>query len=90
MCWGFENVGVTLGLGTLGIWAGNLMMFKKGNRDWNLIEIKCIGLGDPYCEVKIVSGEDDELKESLRAINNTVLEPYDFVNIVEAPDNETM
>ena len=73
-CWGFEGVGATLGLGTLGIWAGNLMAFEKGDRDWNLIETKCIGLGDPYCEVKVVPGEDDELKKSLRVIDNTILE----------------
>lgn len=73
-CWGFENVGATLGLGTLGIWAGNFVLSEKGDRDWNLVETKCIGLGDPYCEVKFVPGEIDELKESLEAIDNTVLE----------------
>jgi predicted hydrocarbon binding protein/KaiC/GvpD/RAD55 family RecA-like ATPase len=73
-CWGFENVGATLGLGTLGIWAGLFTVFGKGDRDWSLIETKCIGLGDPYCEVKCVPGEIDELEESLGAIDNTVLE----------------
>jgi predicted hydrocarbon binding protein len=34
-------------------------------RDWNAIETKCIGLGDPYCEWKVVPGEIPELKNSL-------------------------
>jgi predicted hydrocarbon binding protein/KaiC/GvpD/RAD55 family RecA-like ATPase len=73
-CWGFENVGATLGLGTLGTWAGLTMIFEKEDRDWNLVETKCIGLGDPYCEVKAVPREMDELKGSLEAIDNTIME----------------
>jgi predicted hydrocarbon binding protein len=73
-CWGFENVGAALGLGTLGIWAGSFMKSEEGDRGWNLIETKCVGLGDPYCEVKCVPGEIDGLKQSLEAIDNTVLE----------------
>jgi len=34
-------------------------------RDWNCVETRCIGLGDPYCEYKFVPGEIDELKASL-------------------------
>jgi hypothetical protein len=34
-------------------------------RDWNWVETKCIGLGDPYCEFKVVPGEIYELKDSL-------------------------
>jgi len=73
-CWGFDNVGATLQLGTLGTWAGNLMVFEKEERDWNAVETKCIGLGDPYCEVKFVPGDIEELKGSLEAIDNTILE----------------
>jgi predicted hydrocarbon binding protein len=64
-CWGFNNVGATLHLGTLGMWAGLAMIFEKEDRDWNLIETKCIGLGDPYCEFKLVPSEIDGLKDSL-------------------------
>ena len=39
---------------------------KGLEREWNAIETKCIGLGDPYCEFKFVPGEIDELKESLQ------------------------
>jgi predicted hydrocarbon binding protein len=73
-CWGFENVGATLHLGTLGMWAGLLMIFEKEDRDWNMIETKCIGRGDPYCEVKAVPRPIDELKDSLEAIDNTTME----------------
>ena len=73
-CWGFENVGTTLGLGTLGAWAGAIMGFEKEERDWNWVETKCIGLGDPYCEIKIVPGEIDELKTSLESLDSTVVE----------------
>jgi len=76
-CWGFENVGATLGLGTLGTWAGVIMIMEKLKgleRDWNWVETRCIGLGDPYCEWKIVPGEIDELKDSLEAIDSTIIE----------------
>jgi len=76
-CWGFENVGATLGLGTIAWWAGIPMILEKLGgleRDWNILETKCIGLGDPYCEFKFVPGEIGELKESLEAIDSTILE----------------
>jgi predicted hydrocarbon binding protein/KaiC/GvpD/RAD55 family RecA-like ATPase len=73
-CWGFENVGATLGLGTLGAWAGAIMGFEKEERDWNWVETKCIGLGDPYCEIKIVPREIDGLKTSLESLDSTVVE----------------
>ena len=74
ICWGFENIGATLHLGTLGAYAGGLSGFEKAGHDWNIVETKCIGLGDPYCELKIVPGEIDELDKSLTSIDNTVIE----------------
>jgi predicted hydrocarbon binding protein/KaiC/GvpD/RAD55 family RecA-like ATPase len=73
-CWGFENVGATLALGTNGVWAGMTKSYDKEHRDWNIVETKCIGLGDPYCVNKIVPGEIDELKDSLESIDFTVIE----------------
>jgi predicted hydrocarbon binding protein len=67
-CWGFENIGVTISSHFAPESAGGLIGFEglKGvERDWNAIETKCIGLGDPYCEFKFVPGEIDELKGSL-------------------------
>jgi predicted hydrocarbon binding protein/KaiC/GvpD/RAD55 family RecA-like ATPase len=76
-CWGFENVGATLGLGAIGWWPGIPMIVEKMaglERDWNILETKCIGLGDPYCEFKFVPGEIDELQASLESIDSTVLD----------------
>jgi predicted hydrocarbon binding protein/KaiC/GvpD/RAD55 family RecA-like ATPase len=76
-CWGFENVGATMA----SVFPSTLAGMSKGverwrgiERDWNAVEVKCIGLGDPYCEIKVVPGEIDELKHSFEAIDNTVLE----------------
>jgi len=73
-CWGFENVGATLGLGTLGGFVGGLNGLEEEDRDWNIVETKCIGLGDPYCEGKIAPGEIDGLKDSLESLDSTIME----------------
>jgi len=77
-CWGFENVGVTLHLGILGGFAGVIKGFEKDrggpDRDWNIVETKCIGLGDPYCEMKFVPGEIDKLKANLESVDSTIIE----------------
>ncbi len=73
-CWGFEKVGATLALGTLGAWAGMMKAYDKENRDWNFVETKCIGLGDPYCVNKVMPCEIDELKDSLESIDSTIIE----------------
>jgi predicted hydrocarbon binding protein/KaiC/GvpD/RAD55 family RecA-like ATPase len=67
-CWGFENVGATMLFYSPPVFAGvikGLESWRGTERDWNAIETKCIGLGDPYCELKFVPGEIDELKDSL-------------------------
>jgi predicted hydrocarbon binding protein len=67
-CWGFENVGATMGFYGPPLVAGMIKGFESWRgfeRDWNCVETRCIGLGDPYCEYKFVPGEIDELKASL-------------------------
>jgi predicted hydrocarbon binding protein/KaiC/GvpD/RAD55 family RecA-like ATPase len=67
-CWGFENVGASMGFYGPPLVAGMIKGFESWQgleRDWNCVETKCIGLGDPYCELKLVPGEIDELKGSL-------------------------
>jgi len=67
-CWGFENVGTSMGIMRPALFAGTIKGIEKLkglDRDWNIIETKCIGLGDPYCEVKMVPGEIDELTTTL-------------------------
>ena len=74
-CWGFENIGTTISSHFGPESAGGLMGFEglKGlERDWNVVETKCIGLGDPYCEFKFVPGEIDELKESLQKDSSVI------------------
>jgi predicted hydrocarbon binding protein len=75
-CWGFENVGATTGFYGPPLVAGMIKAFEslRGlERDWNVIETKCIGLGGPYCEAKFVPGEIDGLKASLEK-NISVIE----------------
>jgi len=71
-CWGFENVGTTIASHLPPAIAGHLIAFEKDGQDWNAIETKCIGLGDPYCEFKLVPGEIDELKASLEKDSEVV------------------
>ena len=62
-CCGFENVGTPMAISALGIPA-MCKGLEREKREWNAVETKCIGLGDPYCEFKAVPGEIDELKKS--------------------------
>jgi predicted hydrocarbon binding protein/KaiC/GvpD/RAD55 family RecA-like ATPase len=74
-CWGFENIGTTMSSHFGPESAGGVMGFEglKGlERDWNVVETKCIGLGDPYCEFKFVPGEIDGLKESLQKDSSVI------------------
>jgi len=68
-CWGLENVDASLGIMKPAMMTGQFKGMEEllggPDRDWNAIETKCIGLGDPYCEVKFVPGEIEGLKDSL-------------------------
>jgi len=67
-CCGFENIGATMASILPPLLAGSFRAVEsiKGfDREWNTIETRCIGLGDPYCEIKLVPGEIPELKSSL-------------------------
>jgi predicted hydrocarbon binding protein len=75
-CWGFENVGGVMSCYAPSLTAGffkALEYYKGVERDWNAIETKCIGLGDPHCEFKLVPGELPELRGSLEK-NSEVLD----------------
>jgi len=73
-CWGFENVGAATASMMPTMIAGMCRGLEREEREWNAIETKCIGLGDPYCEIKVVRGEIDELQASFEAIDSTVLD----------------
>ncbi len=64
-CVGFNNIGAPIASHIAPMLAGNLNILEKEGREWNAIETKCIGLGDPYCEFKFVPSEIGELKRSL-------------------------
>jgi len=71
-CVGLENIGVSIASHIPPMLAGSFKMFEKEDREWNAIETKCIGLGDPYCEFKFVPGEINELKSSLEMDSSIV------------------
>jgi predicted hydrocarbon binding protein/KaiC/GvpD/RAD55 family RecA-like ATPase len=71
-CSGLDNVGARLD--HCGQWVGLFKALEKEERDWNMVETKCIGMGSPYCEFKVVPGEIGELKDSLEALDSSVLE----------------
>jgi len=75
-CWGFENVGTSLGIMKTAMMSGTFKGMENllggAERDWNAIETKCIGLGDPYCEWKVVPGEIDELRDSLEKDSDVI------------------
>ena len=67
-CWGLENIGATIASHIPPMFAG----ICSWEEDWNAVETRCIGLGDPYCEFKLVPGEIDELKSSLEKDSSVV------------------
>jgi predicted hydrocarbon binding protein/KaiC/GvpD/RAD55 family RecA-like ATPase len=75
-CSGFENVGTTMASYLPPMFAGMSMGIESvqgREREINAVETKCVGMGDPYCEFKLVSGEIDGLKASLHK-DRSVLE----------------
>jgi len=71
-CYGFENIGATMATLFPPLGAGTCKALEKVEREWNAVETKCIGLGDHYCEFKLVPGEIDERKDSLRKDRSVV------------------
>ena len=71
-CVGFENIGSAMAYHIPSMFAGYCEMFERNVRDWNAIETKCVGLGDPYCEFKLVPGDINELKASLEMDSSLV------------------
>ncbi len=71
-CVGFENIGVPMASHIPPMLAGMCTMFEKDGREWNAIETKCVGLGDLYCEFKLIPGEIAGLKSSLEKDSSVV------------------
>jgi len=73
-CWGLENVGARLAFQDCGLLAGAFNALEKEERNWNVFETKCVGSGDPYCELKVVPGEPSEMKDFLEGIDHSTVE----------------
>ena len=73
-CWGLDNVGARLGFQDCGLMAGAFRALEREDRDWNVVETKCIGLGDPYCEYKLVPGDIAEARGFLEGMDSSVAE----------------
>jgi predicted hydrocarbon binding protein/KaiC/GvpD/RAD55 family RecA-like ATPase len=73
-CWGLDGVGARLAFQDCGFIAGVLKAFEKEERDWNVVETKCVGLGDLHCEMKLVPGETPEMKDFLEGIDSSIVE----------------
>jgi predicted hydrocarbon binding protein/KaiC/GvpD/RAD55 family RecA-like ATPase len=71
-CWGFEGMGTPVASHLPPAMAGMLSGFERIGKDWHAFETKCIGLGDPHCEVKIVRGDPDDFKDAFEKDSNTV------------------
>jgi predicted hydrocarbon binding protein/KaiC/GvpD/RAD55 family RecA-like ATPase len=71
-CVGLQNIGTNTASHIPPMTAGFCKMFEQGVKEWNAIETKCVGLGDPYCEFKLVPGEIDGLRASLEKDNSLV------------------
>jgi predicted hydrocarbon binding protein/KaiC/GvpD/RAD55 family RecA-like ATPase len=71
-CLGFENIGTTIASHVPSNLAGFCQGMEQVEREWNAIETKCVGLGDPYCEFKLVPGEIEGLRNSLEKDSSIV------------------
>jgi predicted hydrocarbon binding protein/KaiC/GvpD/RAD55 family RecA-like ATPase len=72
-CVGFENIGVPIASHVPPMLAGFYEMFEKDGEEWNAVETKCLGLGDPYCEFRLVTGAIDDVRASLE-MDSSVIE----------------
>jgi len=82
-CWDLKDIGSTVASYLPPAMAGNYMGLESLERTWNAVETKCIGLGDPYCEVKIFPGALNEVQDHLKRdsekvslIHNHLVEKY--------------
>jgi predicted hydrocarbon binding protein/KaiC/GvpD/RAD55 family RecA-like ATPase len=80
-CWGLENVGTSLAIMKPAMMAGMVKGMEEllggRKRDWNVVETKCMGRGDPYCEVKMVPGEIAELERTLEKDSEVIERVHD-------------
>ena len=73
-CWALRDVGARLAFPDLGSMAGILSSVEAEQREWNLLETKCVGTGSPYCEFKATPAQTDELNDFLEGIDSSIVE----------------
>jgi predicted hydrocarbon binding protein/KaiC/GvpD/RAD55 family RecA-like ATPase len=73
-CWGLDHVGAPLAFQDCGLLAGAFKALERRERDWNAVETKCVGRGDPHCELKLVPGDMAEMTDFLEGIDSSVVE----------------
>jgi predicted hydrocarbon binding protein/KaiC/GvpD/RAD55 family RecA-like ATPase len=82
-CWGFEKLGAPMASNYVAACiAGSckgLESMKELDRDWNVVETKCICLGHPYCEFKLVPREIAELNDTLEKDSTHVERIHDWL-----------
>ncbi len=78
-CCGFEGINSMMASYLPPLTAGICEGIEKEERDWNCVETKCIGLGDSYCEFKLVPGEISELKDSLQKDSSLIQKIHDHL-----------
>jgi predicted hydrocarbon binding protein/KaiC/GvpD/RAD55 family RecA-like ATPase len=78
-CWGFEEAGTTIASHVPPSFAGLCKGLEIEERDWNAVETKCIGLGDPYCEFKLVPGGIAELSSSLEKESSVIARMHELL-----------
>jgi predicted hydrocarbon binding protein len=80
-CWGFENVGTSLAVMKPAMFAGVVRGMEElaggPKRDWNVVETKCLGRGDPYCEFKMVPGDIEGLGRTLEKDSGVIERVHD-------------
>jgi len=62
---------ISMGVAAFLVWKKG---FEKKERDWNMVETKCVAMGDSYCEFKVTAWETDELKHFLESVDSFVVE----------------
>lgn len=76
-CVGLEGVGERLASHVPPMLAGSCQLFEKSTCEWNAVETKCLGLGDPYCGFKVVRREIADLKPSLEKEGSAAAKIHD-------------
>jgi predicted hydrocarbon binding protein/KaiC/GvpD/RAD55 family RecA-like ATPase len=77
-CCGLEDVGARLCYDDAAYLAGMMKYFDKERRDWDAVEIACMGEGAPCCEFNVRPREQPQLQAYLTAMDSSRLETITY------------